>query len=99
MAKNNKVYCRYFILFELNKCYVDTNIVMYFVNNTFYQNNNVRRNRKKEHKTDSDKSVRLDNIKSVLSRENENRNLYGTTYITFQGVPIYIISRREDVSI
>ena len=40
-----------FILFELNKCYVDTNIVMHFVKNTFYQNNNVRRNRKKTQNT------------------------------------------------
>ena len=39
------------MLFELNKWYVDTNIVIHFVNNTFYQNNNVRKKRKKTQNT------------------------------------------------
>ena len=44
-------FCGFFILFELNKCYVDTNIVMHFGNNTFYQSNNERGNRNKTQNT------------------------------------------------
>lgn len=53
----------------------------------------------KENKVAGDKPVRPDNIKSYLLKKNEIRPLSGSTYVTFQGVLIYIINHKDEFSI
>ena len=53
----------------------------------------------KDNKVDGDKKIRGDNLRSFLISNNEVRYINDTVYMTFQGLLVYVINRRDDFQI